>query len=73
MATEATARKKRAPTLYFISGIKIDNPFSLEGGVGAVWIRAKESPGTIRLVARHPYLGTKTVEITVRPVEPEGV
>ncbi len=50
-----------------------DNPFSLEGGVGAVWIRAKESPGTIRLVARHPYLGTKTVEISVKPAEPEGL
>jgi beta-galactosidase len=50
-----------------------ENPFSLAGGVGAVWVRSKEAPGIIRLHARHPYLGEKTVEIRVTPVEPEQV
>ena len=40
-----------------------DNPFSLFGGVGAVWIRTRQAPGTIRLVAKHPTLGSKAVEI----------
>jgi beta-galactosidase len=43
-----------------------DNPFSLFGGVGAVWIKTRESAGVIRLSAKHPTLGTKTVEIRVR-------
>ena len=48
-----------------------ENPFSLAGGVGAVWIKTKEATGIIRLTARHPTLGAKVVEIRVRP--PEGV
>ncbi len=44
-----------------------ENPFGLVGGVGAVWVKAKEAPGTIRLTARHPYLGVKTIEIRVKP------
>jgi beta-galactosidase len=48
-----------------------ENPFSLSGGAGAVWVRAKESAGAIRLEARHQYLGRKTVEIRVRAAEPE--
>ena len=50
-----------------------ENPFSLAGGVGAVWIRSKEAAGVIRLYARHPYLGEKTVEIQVSRAEPEQV
>jgi beta-galactosidase len=50
-----------------------ENPFSLSGGAGAVWIKAKEAPGTIRLEARHQYLGKKSVEIRVRPAEAEFV
>jgi beta-galactosidase len=42
-----------------------ENPFSLFGGVGAVWVRTKESAGAIRLTARHPSLGVKTVQIRV--------
>jgi len=42
-----------------------ENPFALFGGVGAVWIRTKEAAGTIRLTAKHPVLGAKTVEIHV--------
>ena len=41
-----------------------ENPFSLVGGTGAVWIRTKETAGTIRLTARHPRLGAQTVEFT---------
>jgi beta-galactosidase len=40
-----------------------DNPFALVGGCGAVWVRSKMTPGTIRLTAKHPRLGTKTVSI----------
>ena len=40
-----------------------DNPFSLIGGTGAIWIRAQERPGKAKLKAIHPYLGTQQVEI----------
>lgn len=40
-----------------------DNPFALVGGGGAVWIKSKETPGAIRLLAKHPRLGTKTIAI----------
>ncbi|MGO9270245.1 MAG: glycoside hydrolase family 2 protein [Terriglobia bacterium] len=50
-----------------------ENPFSLSGGVGAVWVKAKEASGTIRLHARHPYLPARTVEIQVKPARPEVV
>ncbi|MEP6635643.1 MAG: glycoside hydrolase family 2 TIM barrel-domain containing protein, partial [Acidobacteriota bacterium] len=49
-----------------------ENPFSLAGGVGAVWIKTKEATGVIRLTARHPTLGAKIVEIRVRRPE-EGI
>jgi len=45
-----------------------DNPFALVGGAGAIWVKSKETPGLIRLTARHPRLGAKTIEIkAVRP------
>jgi beta-galactosidase len=50
-----------------------ENPFSLAGGAGAVWVKSKEGSGTIHLEARHQYLGLKTVEIRVRAVAPEYV
>ena len=28
-----------------------ENPFALDGGCGAVWLKAKEAAGTIRLTA----------------------
>ena len=43
-----------------------ENPFSLFGGVGAVWIKTKQSAGTLRLTARHATLGSKTIEIVVK-------
>jgi beta-galactosidase len=44
-----------------------ENPFSLFGGVGAVWIKTKQSPGLIRVVAKHPTLAAETIEIRVKP------
>jgi beta-galactosidase len=40
-----------------------DNPFALIGGTGAVWIRAGEEPGVLRLTAKHPRLGVQKIEI----------
>jgi beta-galactosidase len=50
-----------------------DNPFSLIGGTGAIWIRAKERAGTARLTAKHPRLGTQTVDFTFTAVPAEAV
>jgi beta-galactosidase len=50
-----------------------DNPFSLIGGTGAVWVRAKEQPGKVRLTATHPQLGTQTVEFEMKPAPSETV
>jgi len=40
-----------------------DNPFALVGGVGAVWVRARQQPGTVTLRAKHPTLGTQELKI----------
>jgi beta-galactosidase len=45
-----------------------DNPFPLVGGGGAIWLRTTERPGTIRLTAKHPRLGTKVIEIRAKSV-----
>ncbi|HEV2710352.1 MAG TPA: glycoside hydrolase family 2 TIM barrel-domain containing protein [Edaphobacter sp.] len=50
-----------------------DNPFSLIGGTGAVWVRAKEQAGIVRLRAKHPRLGSKTVEFSLTAVPAELV
>ena len=50
-----------------------DNPFALIGGTGAVWIRAKEQPGTVRLTATHPVLGKQQVEFEIAAAAPEVV
>jgi beta-galactosidase len=50
-----------------------DNPFALIGGTGAVWVRAKQQPGTVRLTAVHPRLGTQTIQITLTPAPPEAI
>jgi beta-galactosidase len=47
-----------------------ENPFSLFGGVGAVWIKTRQAAGIIRVVAKHPQLGSKTTEIIVKPFRP---
>ena len=50
-----------------------ENPFALVGGVGAVWIKAKQAAGAVHLTATHPYLGSKSVEIRVSAADPERV
>jgi beta-galactosidase len=50
-----------------------DNPFALVGGTGAVWIRTREEPGTVRLTGKHPVLGEQTVEIHVEAAPAELV
>jgi beta-galactosidase len=50
-----------------------DNPFTLVGGTGAVWIRTKEETGTVRLSGTHPYLGQQQIEIRVESAPGEIV
>jgi beta-galactosidase len=50
-----------------------DNPFVLVGGTGAIWIRAKEQSGSVRLRATHPQLGTQQIEIELLAAPPEVV
>ena len=50
-----------------------DNPFALIGGTGAVWIRAKQQAGTVRLTAKHPRLGSQTIEFHLSAVPAELV
>jgi beta-galactosidase len=50
-----------------------DNPFSLVGGTGAIWIRAKEQPGTVRLTAVHPQLGPQQLKVEIGQAPPETV
>jgi beta-galactosidase len=49
-----------------------DNPFALIGGTCAVWIRAGEKDGAVRLTAKHPRLGEQSVSFTLvaAPEEP---
>jgi beta-galactosidase len=50
-----------------------DNPFALVGGTGAVWIRATEQAGTVRLTAQHPRLGTQTIVLTLQEAPAERI
>lgn len=50
-----------------------DNRFSLIGGTGAVWIRAQETPGKVRLKAVHPRLGPQQAEIEIAASAQEAV
>lgn len=50
-----------------------DNPFSLIGGTGAVWIRAQEKPGKVSLKAIHPQLGTQQAEIQITACPEESI
>jgi beta-galactosidase len=64
------------PILFTLEGpaqLIGDNPFSLIGGTGAVWIRAGETVGPVRLTAKHPRLGTQTVRINITPAPLEAV
>jgi beta-galactosidase len=50
-----------------------DNPFALVGGTGAVWLRAKEQVGQVRLTAFHPVLGKRQIDFEIRAASPEAV
>jgi beta-galactosidase len=50
-----------------------DNPFALVGGTGAVWVRAGEQPGKVRLRGTHPHLGAQEVEIEIVPAPAESI
>ena len=50
-----------------------ENPFGIVGGVGAIWLKAKDAAGTVRLTAKHQYLGTKTVDFRIKPAPAELV
>ncbi len=50
-----------------------DNPFALIGGTGAVWVRAKEQAGTVRLTATHPVLGKQQMEFEIAAAPAEVV
>ena len=50
-----------------------DNPFALIGGTGAIWIRAKEQPGTVTLKATHPQLGARQLDFEIAAAPPESV
>jgi beta-galactosidase len=49
-----------------------DNPFGLIGGTGAIWIRARQTPGEVHLTATHPILGPQTITLHLTPSEPES-
>jgi beta-galactosidase len=64
------------PVTFTLSGpaeLIGDNPFALVGGTGAVWVRATEEPGTVRLVAKHVHLGEQAVEFTFAPAAKEEI
>jgi beta-galactosidase len=48
-----------------------ENPFGLVGGAGGIWIKTRQAAGTIRLTARHQYLGEKQVSIAVTSAPPD--
>jgi beta-galactosidase len=48
-----------------------DNPFALVGGTGAIWIRAGEQPGKVRLTAHHPNLGAQHIDFEIKPAPSE--
>lgn len=50
-----------------------DNPFSLVGGTGAVWVRARLQPGVAVLRAKHPRLGTQQTTLNLKRADPERV
>jgi beta-galactosidase len=50
-----------------------ENPFGLVAGAGAVWIRTKAADGIIKLTAKHQYLPSKQIAITVIAASAEVV
>ncbi len=50
-----------------------ENPFSLIGGTGAVWIRAKQQAGRVTLTATHPQLGVQKISFNLQAAPDELV
>jgi beta-galactosidase len=50
-----------------------DNPFSLVGGTGAVWIRAGQERGQVKLKATHLVLGQQEVSIQIGEAQAERI
>jgi beta-galactosidase len=50
-----------------------DNPFAVVGGTGAIWIRAKEQAGNVKLTAIHPVLGKQEIQLQIVAVPAEVV
>ena len=50
-----------------------DNPFALIGGTGAIWIRAREQAGSVRLTAKHARLGSQSIAFVLQAVPSEAV
>ena len=50
-----------------------ENPLVPAGGAAAIWVRAKESAGVVNLTATHPFLGSRSIAIRVKPAEAELV
>ena len=48
-----------------------ENPSGLVAGAGAIWIRAKQTPGGVLLRAKHPFLGTQEIRLRIDPAEKE--
>jgi len=42
-----------------------ENPFGLVAGAGAIWIKTKQQPGSIKLIAKRQYLSIQTATTTV--------
>jgi beta-galactosidase len=64
------------PVTFTLEGPAVligDNPFSLIGGTCAVWIRANETPGAVRLTVRHPRLASQSVAFTLKPAAEESI
>jgi beta-galactosidase len=49
------------------------NPFALSGGAGAIWVKAREGSGIIRLDAVLDGVKPQRIEITVHPAQAEKI
>jgi beta-galactosidase len=49
-----------------------ENPFSLVGGVGAVYLRAGRRAGTVTVTAAAPRLTVQTLKVHIRPCRASG-
>ncbi|MDX6463889.1 MAG: beta-galactosidase [Acidobacteriaceae bacterium] len=47
--------------------------FGLTGGTGAVWIRARQTPGCVRVTATHSVFGARSIEIALMASPKESV